>query len=37
MSDARWSLKNARAPVRHSELALREAWLGVGIGMVTGR
>src|SRR3546814_6070686 len=34
---ARWSLKNWRAPGRHSELAWRGATSAAGIGMLTGR
>lgn len=33
---ARWSLKKAREPDRHSELALYEATSGCGIGICTG-
>src|SRR5207253_2921548 len=33
---ARWSLKNARLPFRHSELALYDAVSGFGIGICTG-
>jgi hypothetical protein len=33
---ARWSLKNALEPFRHSELALYDATSGFGIGICTG-
>src|SRR4029077_7987444 len=33
---ARWSLKKAREPFRHSEFALYEACSGFGIGICTG-
>src|SRR5712671_380286 len=36
MRAARWSLKKARLPFRHSELALYEAISGFGIGICTG-
>jgi hypothetical protein len=32
---ARWSLKKARAPGRHSEFAWRSTGMGCGIGIVT--
>ena len=36
MRAARWSLKNAREPFRHSEFALYDACSGFGIGICTG-
>src|ERR1700693_2046762 len=33
---ARWSLKKAREPLRQSELGLKMAGCGVGIGICTG-
>ena len=35
--DARWSLKNAREPLRHSEFDSAGAGWPAGIGMVNGR
>ena len=33
---ARWSLKNAREPLRQSEFGLKTAGCGAGIGICTG-